>query len=149
MTRSAAREIAVQILFAYAFTAYSPEELLAEWLPPAFYQRMAEEDPLYNSPPDQDNAAYISRLVSGAVAHLPELDGYIAKYAVGWDFSRIPRAALAIMRAAMFEVLYMPDIPNAAALNEAVELVKHYEIPQVVSFVNGILGSFARAELPA
>ena len=43
------------------------------------------------------------------------------------------------MRVAMYEILYMQDIPNAAAINEAVEMTKHYEEPEVVSFVNGIL----------
>ena len=52
------------------------------------------------------------------------------------------------MRVAMFEVLYMQDIPNAAAINEAVELTKHYESDDLVSFVNGIMGSFVRNECP-
>ena len=83
----------------------------------------------------------------GVWAHGAELDGYISKYAIGWRFSRLPRVAVAIMRVAMYEILYMQDIPNAAAINEAVELTKHYEDPDVVSFVNGILGSFVREEL--
>lgn len=54
--------------------------------------------------------------------------------------------AAAVMRTAMYEVLYMPGIPNAAAINEAVEIAKKYEPAEVVSFVNGILGTFVRAE---
>ena len=54
--------------------------------------------------------------------------------------------AAAIMRTGMYEVLYVPDVPNAAAINEAVEIAKRYETQEVVSFVNGILGSFVRAE---
>ena len=50
------------------------------------------------------------------------------------------------MRTAMYEILYMPDIPNAAAINAAVELTKQYEPQEVAAFVNGILGSFVRAE---
>ena len=46
----------------------------------------------------------------------------------------------------MYEILYMPDIPNAAAINAAVELTKQYEPQEVAAFVNGILGSFVRAE---
>ena len=65
---------------------------------------------------------------------------------MGWKFERIPLVAAAIMRLAMFEILYMPDIPNGAAINEAVEIAKKYESPEVVRFVNGILGSFVRAE---
>ena len=54
--------------------------------------------------------------------------------------------AAAIMRTAMYEILYMPDIPNAAAINAAVELTKRYEPQEVAAFVNGILGTFVRAE---
>ena len=60
---------------------------------------------------------------------------------MGWSFARIPRMAAAIMRTAMYEVLYMPDIPNAAAINEAVELGKKYAYKQDCSFINGVLNS--------
>ena len=49
-------------------------------------------------------------------------DRDIERYAVGWKFSRIPRVAAAIMRVAMFEILYLPEVPNGAAINEAVEI---------------------------
>ena len=78
--------------------------------------------------------------------HKPELDEHIAHYAVGWNLNRIPRVAAAVMRVAMYEVLYMPEIPDAAAINEAVEIAKGYEPAEVVSFVNGILGSFVRGQ---
>ena len=78
---------------------------------------------------------------------LAELDGYIAKYAKGWSFARIPLVASAIMRVAMYEMLYMPEIPNGAAINEAVEIAKKYETPETVKFMNGILGSFVRQEV--
>ena len=77
-----------------------------------------------------------------------ELDGYIAKYAKGWNFARIPLVASAIMRVAMFEILYMEEIPNGVAINEAVEIAKKYETAETVKFMNGILGSFVREELP-
>lgn len=48
--------------------------------------------------------------------------------------------------AAMYEVLYVPDVPNAAAINEAVEIAKKYETPETVKFINGILGTFVRRE---
>ena len=92
------------------------------------------------------NAEYIRRLVSGVGSHAAELDGYIEKYAQGWKFARIPLVASAIMRVAMYEILYMQDIPDGAAINEAVEIAKHYETPETVRFINGILGSFVRQE---
>ena len=73
-----------------------------------------------------------------------ELDGYISKYAIGWNLSRISRTARAIMQLAMYECLYVHDVPVSAAINEAVELTRKYENEDVVSFVNGILGGFAR-----
>ena len=89
---------------------------------------------------------YIERLVQGVYHHGAELDGYITKYAIGWNFSRIPRVVTAILRVCMYEILYMQDIPNAAAINEAVEMTKHYEEQELAAFVNGILGSFVRTE---
>ena len=82
----------------------------------------------------------------GVAAHLPELDSYIEKYAKNWKVGRISRMALAIMRVCMYEVMYMPDIPDSAAVNEAVVLAKKYEEKETVSFINGILGGFVKGE---
>lgn len=57
--------------------------------------------------------------------HAAELDADIEKYAKGWRFERISLVASAIMRVAMYEILYMQDIPNGAAINEAVEIAKN------------------------
>ena len=129
MTRSSAREIAVHIIFSLGFD-----------------HRSAQELPLYAQFPNEKQERYIRELVQGVFAHGPELDDCISRYSVGWAFARIPRMAAAVMRTAMYEVLYMPDIPNAAAINEAVEIAKKYEPAEVVSFLNGILGTFVRTE---
>ena len=50
---------------------------------------------------------------------------------------------------AMYEILYFRDVPNSVAINEAVEIAKKYETPETVKFINGILGSFVRAEISA
>ena len=146
MTRSNAREIAVQLIFSLSFGDGCAEELLKRQLTPERFAELAEEMPLYAQFPNEKQEQYIRELVLGVFAHGPELDDYISRYAVGWSFARIPRMAAAIMRTAMYEVLYMPDIPNAAAINEAVEIAKNYEPQEVVSFVNGILGTFVRTE---
>jgi len=146
MTRSNAREIAVQLVFSLSFGDDSAQNLLDTQLTEERFEELAAEMPLYGKFPDEKQLQYIRNLVQGVFEHGPELDDYISRYAVGWSFARIPRMAAAIMRTAMYEVLYMPDIPNAAAINEAVEIAKNYEPQEVVSFVNGILGSFVRAE---
>lgn len=146
MTRTNAREIAVHFAFELGFTGQTAQELLDEALTRPMFQQIGEEEELYQEFPNETQREYISGLVKGVYDHMPELDGYISKYAIGWTISRIPRVAVSILRVAMYEILYMQDIPNSAAINEAVEITKHYETDEVASFVNGILGSFVKGE---
>ena len=146
MTRSHAREIAVHMIFALSFGDFEAEELLAQQMNHERFEELAPDMPLYSQYPNEKQEKYIYALVRGVFGHGYELDDYIARYAKNWNFARIPRMAAAIMRTAMYEVLYMPEIPNAVAVNEAVEITKNYESQEVVSFVNGILGTFVRTE---
>lgn len=146
MTRNAAREIAVRLAYELGFTDKSAPELLEGRLTKEAFASLAEEDELYQDAPSAAQAEYIRRVAEGVAEHGAELDADIERYAVGWKFTRIPLVAAAIMRVAMYEVLYMPDIPNAAAVNSAVDIAKKYETPETVRFINGILGSFVRNE---
>ena len=146
MVRNTAREIAVHLAYELSFTDKTAEELVAERLSRDGFAELSGEDELYSEAPNAKQADYIRRLVRGVADHAPELDGYIAKYAKGWNFARIPLVASAIMRVAMYEILYMPDIPHGASINEAVEIAKKYETPETVKFINGILGTFVRRE---
>ena len=146
MIRSTAREIDVRLAYELSFTDLTVGELLDQTLQEDYFAALAQEDALYAQAPDQKQEQYIRKLVCGVAEHAAELDSYIEKYAVGWKFERIPLVASAIMRVAMYELLYMPEIPNAAAINEALEIAKKYEDDKVVSFINGILGSFVRQE---
>lgn len=147
MVRNTAREIAIHLSYELSFTDKDVDTLLDERLTAETFATLAAEDEIYRESPNAKQADYIRRLVKGVDEHGAELDGYIAKYAKGWNFARIPLVASAIMRVAMYEILYMPEIPNGAAINEAVEIAKHYETPETVKFINGILGSFLRAEV--
>ena len=147
MLRNTAREIAIHLSYELSFNDTPVDELLDQRLTAESFAALAEEDSIYAETPNAKQADYIRRLVRGVDDHAAELDGYIAKYAKGWNFSRIPLVASAIMRVAMYEVLYMPEVPNGAAINEAVEIAKKYETPETVKFINGILGSFVRQEV--
>ena len=147
MVRNTAREIAIHLSYELSFTDQPIDALLASRLTADTFATLAEEDPIYAEAPNAKQADYIRRLVKGVDEHGAELDGYIAKYAKGWSFARIPLVASAIMRVAMYEILYMQDVPNSAAINEAVEIAKKYETPETVKFINGILGSFVRQEV--
>jgi len=137
----------MRLCFAISENPAGGGELLDGFFDDDYYKELAEEDKLFSEYPDPKQLDYITRLVRGVHEHSAELDGYIEKYAVGWRFGRISRTAVAILKTAMFEVLYMPDIPDGAAINEAVELAKRYEEQETVPFINGVLGSFVRAEI--
>ena len=147
MTRSTAREIATHMAYALSYTDLDTESFLSEQLTEENFADLSAECGIYAELPDQNQMEYIRRLVSGVAEHAAELDEYIEKYAKNWRFQRISLVAAAIMRVAMFEILYMPDIPHGVAINEAVEIAKRYEEPEVVKFINGILGSFLRDEI--
>lgn len=146
MTRTAAREIAIQLGFGIAQSGAAPEEALDDFFDKEYYATLAGEDQLFSEYPGKKQEEYIRAVVLGVISHRDELDRRIESHAKGWKLSRISRIAAAILRTAMFEVLYMDDVPDKAAINEAVELAKGYEEPETVAFINGILGSFVRAE---
>ena len=129
MTRTAAREIAIHCAYSLGFSRQSAEELLQERLDRARFLQWGEEDPLYREYPNEKQLQYIRDVVRGVAEHGPELDQYIAQYAKNWKFARIP-------------------LPAAASINDAVEIAKKYEDEKIVSFINGILGAFVRAEFP-
>ena len=143
MTRTAARRLAVQLVFAAAAgTDLSVEDFFQS----DYYSALPPEDELFAEAPDEKQRAYITALVEGVAGHVNELDGYIGKYSRGWKLNRISRTALSVLRCALYEILYMDeeDVPDSVAVNEAVELAKGFDEPETVSFINGILGSFLR-----
>lgn len=147
MTRNTAREIAMHLAYELSFNDLPVEEFLDVQLSTDSFAALAPEHPIYEERPNAKQEEYIRRLVAGVAEHAAELDGDIEKYAKGWRFERISLVASAIMRVGMYEMLYMADIPAGVAINEAVEIAKNYESPEVVRFINGILGSFVRGEL--
>lgn len=148
MTRTAARELAVQLAFRLAQNPVaSIGETIDEFFEREYYDTLSKVDELPKEFPEKKQIEYIRRLAEGAERHRGELDGYISTYSRGWKVSRISKTALAVLRVALYEILYMEDIPNSAAINEAVELCKGYDDEETVAFVNGVLGGFMRGEL--
>ena len=146
MKRSTARELAIQLGFAAAGSGLSVSDIMDEFFSPEHYETLSSEHELYSEYPDDKQMDYIRRLAVLTEENRSELDGFIERYARGWKIERISKTALAVMRCAICEILYMDDVPNKAAINEAVELCKGYDDPDTVSFVNGVLGGFMRGE---
>lgn len=130
MSRRKSREQAFALLFEKSFNDQPVEELAAA----ATEARDTEAEPFALS------------LAEGAEMHLVEIDAKIDTYSRKWSRERISRVALAVLRLAIYEMLFEDSVPVSVAINEAVELAKRYGGEEDSSFVNGILGSVSREQ---
>ena len=144
MTRANARELAVHLIYGREFTGDEPDKFVAARLEKSYYSLLAEENDLYADRPSRAQTQYIDNVVAGVANRTEELNEHIQKYSIGWEVSRISRLTRTIMQLAIFEILYVEDVPTGVAISEAVRLSKLYDGDDTGSFVNGILGSFAR-----
>lgn len=145
MTRANARELAVHLIYGRDFTGEEPEQVVAVRLAKEYYAKLSEENEVYAERPSRAQTAYLDKVVSGVANRTDDLNAEIQKYSIGWDVSRISRLTRAIMQLAIFEILYVDDVPTGVAISEAVRLAKKYDGDDTGSFVNGILGAFARS----
>lgn len=146
MTRAKARELAVHLIYSRCFTGEEPADVISTRLEEEYYCKLSNENKLYSELPDPVQRAYIDMVVSGVANREQELNEVIQKYSIGWDVSRISRLARSIMQLAIFEIIYMDDVPAGVAISEAVRIVKLYDEDSAGAFVNGILGSFFRSQ---
>ncbi len=129
LTRSEAREQTFMLLFSKSFD----DELLEVTI--------EENGEIFEG----GVCGYAQAVVTAIEDRKAEIDEIIVKYLKkGWTISRISRTSLAILRLAVYEILYVDSVPTSVSINEAVELAKKYTIDES-KFVNGILGSFARS----
>jgi len=148
MTRANARELAVHLIYGRGFTGEEPNEIISARLNKQYYSLLSAENQVYSERPSNAQRAYIDTVVSGVANRADELNEYIQKYSIGWDVMRISKLARSILQLAIFEILYIDDVPTGVAISEAVRIAKMYDGDDTGAFVNGILGSFARGQSP-
>lgn len=90
----------------------------------------------------RDYYAFAEQLIHGAIENAEESDAIIKRYAKNWEFERVARIDLAILRLAIYEMLHRKDIPPIVSINEAIDLSKEFSIPDAKRFINGILDQF-------
>jgi len=129
-SRRTSREIAVRALFQIEVGRCNPSEALDQLL---------DED---RYPPDVLDFA--RELVLGVSRHRSRIDAAVDQYARGWTLERMANVDRNVLRLALFELLYLPDIPPSVTVDEAVELAKKYSTAESGRFVNGILGNVVR-----
>lgn len=115
------------------------------------YEKLLRDDPieeLYEIAAEIDEIMVsddVKELVEGVLERAEELDGKISEFSTKRVISRIPRINIAILRIAIYEILYDDKTPVNAAINEAVLLSQAYSYKEDTSFVNGVLSSFAKS----
>jgi len=87
----------------------------------------------------RDEYAFGEELIHGVIAHAADIDARIRALAQNWEFDRIAKIDLAILRLAIFEMLYRKDIPPVVSINEAIDLSKQFSNADAKRFINGIL----------
>jgi N utilization substance protein B len=122
--RTKARKRAVDILFEAEQRKLPPVQVLAD--------RVAQSDPPVPE--------YTVSLVEGVTAHLERIDELLSTYSQGWTLDRMPAVDRALLRIGAFEVLFADDVPDAVAVNEAVDLARSLSTDDSPAFVNGLLG---------
>lgn len=90
---------------------------------------------------------YARSIALGVEEKKDNLDELIEKYSKGWKVKRLPKVNLAILRLAAYEILFVDDVPESVAINEAVELAKKYSGESDYSFINGVLGALVKGEV--
>lgn len=132
MGRRNARKLAFYLLFQYDFVDYSESLDEIKEVKDTFFS--------VNTEITEDDRKYIESTSDGAMQHINEIDGLLDKYAKGWTVERMSKVDKAILRLAVYEIKYAPDVPDGVAANEAVELAKTFSTDEAPAFVNGILG---------
>jgi len=132
--RSKARKRAVDILYEAELSGRDRIELLRE--------RVADTA----TPPVNDHCI---RLVEGVAENSVRIDELIERHARGWSLERLPDVDRAILRMAVYELLWVADVPDAVVLDEAVSLAKALSTDDSPAYVNGVLGAVLDAEVPA
>ena len=122
--RRKAREHALQLLFQQDFSQE---------------RTISSETCRLPHPVAQPVKDFADRLVRGVTEHLSEIDSLIRKHAEHWSLERMALVDRNILRLAIFELLYIADIPAKVTINEAIEIAKRYGDESSSAFINGIL----------
>jgi N utilization substance protein B len=134
LARRKVRDNAFKVIFVGSFGEETPEELY----------NLIEDYEIEEIVLDEQ----VKELVNGVYEHKTEIDGIIAKYSPSREFSRIAKMNLAILRVAIFEILYDEGTPYGAAVQEAVNTCEHYSYEEEdKKFINGLLGNYIRKEI--
>lgn len=129
------RELAMQFLFQCDMRQEMPD--MERW--EACSQQLREEYALHDNRYARKACDYAETLFTGVAVNREQIDVTIRERSENWDFSRLSLVDRNIMRIAVFEMLFMPDVPPVVSINEAVEIAIDFSGERAGSFINGVL----------
>src|SRR6478672_4954370 len=132
--RSKARKRALDVLYAAEARGVDPLIVLAERMEPPTGPDLHSYSPMGD---------YAASVVRGVVEHQERIDTMLSEHSRGWSLERMPAVDRAILRIAVYELLYSPDVPVPVVVNEAVDAAKLLSTDDSPKFVNGVLGQIA------
>ena len=143
MSRHTARIHALNLVFQFPFHAEWDHDMLEKATNQYLLDLPDLDEHIKNTSPGKDDRAFIVEEAIGTFDNLEQIDIQIGERLVDWELNRIARIDLALLRLASYEILYVPYISTATAINEAVELAKVYGTEESPGFINGVLGKVA------
>ncbi len=105
----------------------------------------AEAKRAASEPSRESSWLYARDIVDGVIDHRDEIDEQITTFAKDWSLARMPAVDRALLRMAVWEILYNDEVPTAVAIDEAVELAKEFSTDDSGAFVHGVLARIARS----
>lgn len=136
MKRRLAREIAIQSLYQMEMNEVEAEEAVVMLLTEA-----SEENESQVELSDVNNTKdFVLELVNGVTVNKLAIDELLVDYLQNWNLDRLSKVDRQILRLAVYEMVFRDDVPGKVAVNEAVDLAKHFGMPESGKFVNGVLG---------
>jgi len=145
MSRKNAREDTFKLIFEAMINKGDYNDKLKNYFEAVAEPISEEESAFVNTPTHVDNQ-YIEAVLKGVNENIEKLDKIIKENLKGWEIDRVSKTSIAAIRLALYEMMFLDDVPTSVAINEAVEIAKKYDGPEAGAFVNGVLGSATNKE---
>lgn len=94
---------------------------------------------------EQETSAFARILIAGAIENQEQIDNLIKENLKGWDFDRVNRVSLAILRMSVYALLFQKDIPATIVIDEAIDIAKEYGQDDAFKFVNAVLDNIRKS----
>lgn len=137
MARRKGRILAFQALYSWDLGNVDVDNVLDfSWVEKETLERMGEE-----------SLTFTRLLVSGTIEHIEEIDSVIKSHLTNWDFDRLNKVDLAILRISVYPLLFQKDIHSSIIIDEAIDISKEFGSDDSFKFINAVLDSIRKSQV--